>query len=844
MFSQSYVYDAKGNVTYTEDLAKQNSSFNYNGTNDLLKATDPKGNNLNYTYDSNHNMLTATSAENVVYTFTYDASGNPLTSKVGDDTTFINSSAAYTTSGNYLKSMTDSLGNTVNYSYNETKGTLDNVTDAKGKITSYIYDNNMDNLLSVSKDADGQTVTNSYTYLNDRISSITHNGFSYNFGYDALGNNNTVSVGTQNLIKNFYKARTSNLMQSIYGNGQDVTYSYDTLNRLVSKTFNGLSYKYSYDASGNLAYCQDEVNGISYRYIYDNADRLTEVQDSNGNKYSYGYDNNNNASSLTDKINNVIHTTSYIYDKDNRPTETDLAGGGKVTQSYESNKLGRVEGKTVNTGSTNFNTTYTYQMGANGSTSTKIDTMSNGTLGAIAYTYDANGNIETITQGGNQIKYCYNELNEVIREDNQVLNKTIVYAYDAGGNITSKTEYAYTIETLGTPTKTVSYSYGDTNWKDKLTSYDGKAITYDAIGNPLTYDGWIYTWEEGRQLKTAVGNGHNISYKYNDAGIRTQKVVDGVTTDYHLVGDRVTYENNGTDAIYYSYDASGNIVSMNLNGTEYYYVRNAQGDITGLIDGSGTQVVSYTYDTWGKLTTIDGSLKDSLGVKNPYRYRGYRFDTETGLYYLQSRYYNPDWGRFVNADNTTGKVGELLSHNMFAYCDNNPINRDDQDGHSWSWALRTAAVIFAPEAVFAIGVVATIGTIAYIGYQIYDYCDRHRPVDSPTYGGDNSITYSKSNDKSTDSEKPKSYTPTGAGRTGAFRESKRKSGIPVSQQPVKTRPAADRRGKTIPGRDYDFGEGRVIRDHSGGHNFQDNPTQNRGPHINDVNGNHYDYYIK
>jgi RHS repeat-associated protein len=122
---------------------------------------------------------------------------------------------------------------------------------------------------------------------------------------------------------------------------------------------------------------------------------------------------------------------------------------------------------------------------------------------------------------------------------------------------------------------------------------------------------------------------------------------------------------------------------MSLNGVEYYYIRNAQGDITGLFDGSGTQVVSYTYDSWGKLISIDGTLKDTVGAKNPYRYRGYRYDTETGLYYLQSRYYNPEWGRFINADAFAGQPGELLSHNMFEYCADNPINREDQSGKSW-----------------------------------------------------------------------------------------------------------------------------------------------------------------
>ncbi|MDT8716234.1 AHH domain-containing protein [Clostridium sp. 19966] len=120
---------------------------------------------------------------------------------------------------------------------------------------------------------------------------------------------------------------------------------------------------------------------------------------------------------------------------------------------------------------------------------------------------------------------------------------------------------------------------------------------------------------------------------------------------------------------------------MNLNGVEYYYIRNGQSDIIGLFDKTGAQVVSYTYDTWGKLVSIDGSLKDTVGIKNPYRYRGYRYDTETGLYYLQSRYYNPDWGRFINADAIAGIKGELLSHNAFIYCENNPISFYDHTGY-------------------------------------------------------------------------------------------------------------------------------------------------------------------
>jgi len=169
----------------------------------------------------------------------------------------------------------------------------------------------------------------------------------------------------------------------------------------------------------------------------------------------------------------------------------------------------------------------------------------------------------------------------------QVLDKTIIYNYDVGGNITSKTEYAYTKnQNPGTPIRTINYTY--------------------------------------------------------DTGKRYEKTANAVTTRYHLVGDRVTYETNGTDSIYYTYDANGSLLSMNLNGNEYYYIRNLQGDITGIIDSTGEQVVSYTYDTWGKLISMTGPLASTVGEKNPYRYRGYRYDRETGLYYLQSRYYNPE----------------------------------------------------------------------------------------------------------------------------------------------------------------------------------------------------------
>ena len=116
-----------------------------------------------------------------------------------------------------------------------------------------------------------------------------------------------------------------------------------------------------------------------------------------------------------------------------------------------------------------------------------------------------------------------------------------------------------------------------------------------------------------------------------------------------------------------------------LNDAEqYFYIRNAQSDIIEILDSDWTQVVSYTYDTWGKLISITGDK--ALGEKNPYRYRGYRYDTETGYYYLQSRYYNPEWGRFLNADGLVSTGQGFIGYNMFAYCLNSPVNRRDDNG--------------------------------------------------------------------------------------------------------------------------------------------------------------------
>ena len=177
----------------------------------------------------------------------------------------------------------------------------------------------------------------------------------------------------------------------------------------------------------------------------------------------------------------------------------------------------------------------------------------------------------------------------------------------------------------------------------------------------------------------------------------------------------------------FSYDASGKVVAVDYSKggssfTTYYYLRNAQGDIVKLIDGSGATVVEYLYDTWGKLLEITGTLKDTVGTNQPFCYRGYVYDNETGWYYLQSRYYNPEIGRFISADVLLSTGQGVIGHNAYAYCGNNPVSRVDEEGDLWQLIAAGIGAVVGVVSQFVTDVVvsvATTGEISLSSWQTY-----------------------------------------------------------------------------------------------------------------------------
>lgn len=297
------------------------------------------------------------------------------------------------------------------------------------------------------------------------------------------------------------------------------------------------------------------------------------------------------------------------------------------------------------------------------------------------------------------------------------MGKSWTYSYDAGGNITSKREYAYTAGTLGSMLKTYSYTYGN-GMKDRLTAWNGKSFAYDSCGNPTKYKGDSMSWQRGRLLSSYTKGGKTYTFNYDINGIRRKKTAGTDSTEYLISDGKLIQQNNYTSGsstpaskIVFLYSNDG-ITGCVINNWVYKYEKDISGNVVSLLSGT-FQVARYEYDAWGncKVLNPNGTENTSAtfaGNINPIRYRSYYYDSDIGLYYLQTRYYDPETGRFINLDQIEYIDPEQLNGlNLYAYCLNNPVMGYDPMG-TFSW--KAFGTIFAIVAAAAIGVALTFAT--------------------------------------------------------------------------------------------------------------------------------------
>jgi RHS repeat-associated protein len=744
--------EENGGFTSTAGLTqKSTTEYQYNGLGLVTETKTTAGNNVlvtrtQYITDETSHIVGLCSSE---------------TNELGQTTFHL-----YDDSTGYILAVLYPDDTGLSYTYDKL-GRLEFVYPATFTTESVDIGDYYNEIVSFDKITDQEKVEYLYDNNTGRLKNIKTVTTQYNFIYDAYGNTSSIKVGSNNnytLAQYEYKANNGKLQKLTYGNGDYVEYIYDELDRIIEICYNGSSsptYRYAYDSNGNLSEFYDYASNQVTSYIYDRNSILRTYyvhplnDSSKPSSVDYSYDSQGRTThgfytrycKVGTIYNDLNYETFIRYTDLNMVSEAETILGGQYFRvSYSYNPFGSVSSEYHDMylfdGSTasGYRLNYQYKPGSGSSTTSmqvgSVTTIYNNSNTAptstTSYTYDSVGNITSITIDGIlKYSYEYDDLGQLTRENNAVSQRTYVYTYDKAGNIDKKQTYGYTTSsTISTPLySTNDYKYEISAWKDLLTSFGGTTITYDGAGNPTSgYFGHSTVdleWASGRRLsRISADEEFDISFTYNDSGIRTSKNVDG-TVHYYTLEDNMILSEEWTVRttqylIIYHYDAYGSPIGMSYRTSAYgegqydhfLYVKNLQGDITGIIDEDGTLLVTYAYDAWGyHVSSVFTNGGGSTAARyNPFRYRGYYYDTETGLYYVNSRYYNPVSGRFISADGQmSGTSGELLGNNLFAYCFNNPVNFSDNEGNwpSWATKLIIGTAVIAAAAVLT---VATAGT--------------------------------------------------------------------------------------------------------------------------------------
>ncbi|UWE05062.1 DNRLRE domain-containing protein [Laceyella sacchari] len=565
----------------------------------------------------------------------------------------------YDANGNYETKTTDPVGRTVENTYdavgNITKvnvGThitsyandgldrLTQVIDAKGGVTQYLYDANGNRTKMIN--AKNKATSYEYNELNlvKKVTDALKQTTSYE--YDLIGN----------------KTKT------LYPNGNTVGYTYDSVYRQSFVTHNGVErYAFEYDPNGNIIKETDKAKGEATTFTYDANNKLKSVVDT-GNKMEYTYDENGNVTERKYTVGTAISTHGFTYNALDQLSK--VVENGVNMGQFTYHETDQIASRKTGDGTTTLNE----YNGAEDLLKRSIINKNGELIDQFQYAYDTKKNITSVFSKAGNTLYEYDELDQLIKETRP--DGTIYeYTYDSVGNRLNKKVIK------GSSITTTDYMYNDAN---QISTINGVDYTYDKNGNLVNDGRRIYVYDAENRLTTVKDSGGNTiaSFTYRADGMRNTMTTSAGTIKFHYDENKnVIYETDGSNNIIarYTYNASNQPLSMMRNNQYYYYQLNGHGDVVAVTDANGTVVATYEYDAFGNVLRETGTLD------NPYRYSGYRYDAETGLYYLQARYYQPEHGNFLTKDPHQGDCADPLTKNGYSYANNNPEKYFDPDGN-------------------------------------------------------------------------------------------------------------------------------------------------------------------
>jgi RHS repeat-associated protein len=711
----SYTYDSYNNRTSITQPSVSGgtptTSYTYNGFGEVLTATDPLGHTTTNTYDSHGNLTSVTTpapgggASASVTSFTYNSLGEltQITDPLGHATMM-----TYTSAG-LVATITDPQSNVTTYAY-DSHGNRTSITDALSHVTSFTYDSG-DRLTGITY-PDSTTASFTYDYRGRRTSATDQNGKTTTYAYDTADRLTTVTDAASNATNYGYDTE-SNLTSITDANSHATDFTYDAYGRVTETTFpSSHSETYDYDGDNNLTSKTDR-NGNTIEYVYDALNRLTGKTYPDSTTAEYTYD-------LAGKTTEVVDSTgtyNFSYDNMGRLTGTSTAYSflsGTFTNSYTYDAASNRTGFTAPDTSTN---TYSYD------TLNRLTTLANSWAGSFGFSYNALGRRTQLTRPNSvTTNYTYDYLSHLLSVLHQLSGSTIdgaSYTLDSSGNRTAMTDNhasvtsdysydsvyeltqvtqggstteSYSYDAVGNRTASLGVSSYTNNSSNEVTATSTTSYSYDYNGNTTTRIDSTgtssYSWDYENRLVgvTLPASGGTVSFKYDPFGRRIQKALTTgsgtTTTDYLYDQHNSVEELSASGSVIARYVQTQTIdepLAQSRSSVTSFYLADGLGSVTSLTNTSGAIVNSYTYDSFGRLTSSSGS------VTNPFQYTGRDFDPEIGLRFYRARYLDPAIGRFTSEDPLRFS-GD--GPNLYEYVGNEPIRNFDPTGLSHRcWGL-------------------------------------------------------------------------------------------------------------------------------------------------------------